>query len=194
MVGYGFLNAAGCHHRFQLLAHRPVVHFAEYQFVFLQVFVAVDNLQGDVHQLHLEGDIRLVSLTDNPLVTVDVHDVVRGQVLHVYEREGGEAHEYKNVTHKGKIVVLEFMGYDGFQFFLCQELPFLAIGTDVELGKRVTGNLTVVVCVDSLNLPELINTFPLMQLSSLRCQLSPFNAFSAERFVSTSTPNVSANF
>ena len=37
--------------------------------------------------------------------------------------------------------------------------------------------------VDSLNLPELINTFPLMQLSSLRCQLSPFNAFSAERFV-----------
>ena len=72
----------------------------------------VDNLQGYVHQLHLEGDVGLVSLTDNPLVTVDVHDVVGRQVLHVDELEGGEAHEYKNVTHEGQIVVLELMGYD----------------------------------------------------------------------------------
>ena len=95
MIGDGFLNAAGGHHCFQFLAHRPVVHFAEDQLVFLQVLVAVDNLQGYVHQLHLEGDVGLVSLTDNPLVAADVHDVVRGQVLHVDEREGGEAHEYK---------------------------------------------------------------------------------------------------
>ena len=59
------------------------------------MLVAVYNLQGNVHQLYLEGDVRLVTLADNPLVTVDVYDVVRGQVLYVNEREGGEAHEYK---------------------------------------------------------------------------------------------------
>jgi len=101
------------------------------------VLVAVDNLQGYVHQLHLEGDIRLVTFADDPLVAVDVHDVICRQVLHVDEREGGEAHEYKNVTHKGQIVVIELMGYDGLQFFFGQELPFLAVGTDVELCERV---------------------------------------------------------
>ena len=99
MVGDGFLNAAGGHHRFQLLAHRPVIHLAEHQFVFLQMLVAVDDLQGYVHQLHLEGDVGLVTLADDPLVAVDVHDVVRGQVLHIDEREGGEAHEYKDVAN-----------------------------------------------------------------------------------------------
>ena len=76
------------------------------------MLVTVDNLQGNVHQFHLEGDVGFVTLADNPLVTVDVYDVVRGQVLYVNEREGGEAHEYKNVTHEGQIVVLELMGYD----------------------------------------------------------------------------------
>ena len=48
----------------------------------------------------------------NPLVTVDVHNVIGCQVLHVDEREGGEAYEYKNVTNEGEIVILELMGYD----------------------------------------------------------------------------------
>ena len=146
MVGDGFLNATGCHHRFQLLAHRPVVHLAEHQFVFLQVFVAVDNLQGYVHQLHLEGDVGLVSLADNPFVTIDVHDVVRRQVLHVDEREGSEADKDEDVTNKSQIIVLELMGYDCLQFVLCQELPFLAVGADMELGERVTRNLAIVMC------------------------------------------------
>ena len=73
------------------------------------MLVAVDNLQGYVHQLHLEGDVGLVTLADDPLVAVDVHDVVRRQVFHVDEREGGEAHEYKDVTHEGQIVILELM-------------------------------------------------------------------------------------
>ena len=145
MVGYGFLYAASCHHCFQLLAHRPVVHLAKHQLVFLQVLVAADNLQGDVHQLHLEGDIRLVTLADNPLVAVDVHDVVRRQVLHVDERKGGEANKDEDVTNEGKIVILELMGYDSLQFFLSQELSFLAVRADVELRERVTGNLSVVV-------------------------------------------------
>ena len=84
-----------------------------------------------------------MSLADNPLVAVDVHDVVRRQVLHVDEREGGETHEYKNVTHEGEIVILELMGYDGFQFFLGQELPFLAVGADVELRKWVLAGASV---------------------------------------------------
>ena len=58
-----------------------------------------------------------MSLADNPLVAVDVHDVVRSQVLHVDEREGSEADEYKDVANKSQIVVLELMGYDGLQFF-----------------------------------------------------------------------------
>ena len=116
------------------------------QFLFLQVFVAVDNLQGYVHQLYLEGDVGLVALADNPLVTVDVHDVVRRQVLHVDEREGGETHEHKNVTNKGEIVILELMGHENLQFILGQKLPFLTVGADMELRKRVTGNLAVVVC------------------------------------------------
>ena len=48
-----------------------------------------------------------MSLADNPLVAIDVYDVVRGQVLYVNEREGGEADECKNVTNEGEIVVLE---------------------------------------------------------------------------------------
>ncbi len=95
------------------------------------MLVAVNNLQGYVHQLYLEKDVGLVSLADNPLVAVDVHNVVRGQVLHVNKREGGEAHEYKNVTHKGQVVVVELMGYDSLQFVFGQELPFLAVGADV---------------------------------------------------------------
>ena len=103
------------------------------------MLVPVDNLQGNVHQLYLEGDIGLVSLADDPLVAVDVHDVVHRQVLHVNERKGGEAHEYKNVTHEGQIIVLELMGYDSLQFILSQKLPFFAVRADVELGKWVTG-------------------------------------------------------
>ena len=84
-----------------------------------------------------------MSLTDNPLVTIDVHNVVRCQVLHVDEREGGEAHEYKDVTHEGEIVILELMGYDGLQFIFGQELPFLAVRADVELRKRVLAGASV---------------------------------------------------
>ena len=109
------------------------------------MLVAVDNLQGYVHQFHLEGNVGLVPLADDPLVTIDVYDVVRGQVLHIDEREGSEAHEYKNVTNEGEIVILELMGYDCFQFIFGQELPFLAVGADMELRERVTGNLAVVV-------------------------------------------------
>ena len=85
-----------------------------------------------------------MTFADDPLVAVDVHDVVRGQVFYVDERKSGEAHEYKNVTHEGQIVIIELMRYDGLQFVLSQEFPFLAVGADVELRERVTRNLAVV--------------------------------------------------
>ena len=107
------------------------------------MLVAVDNLQGYVHQLHLKGDVGLVTLADYPFVAIDVHNVVRRQVLHVDEREGSEAHEYKNVTNKGEIVILKLMGYDGLQFFFGQKLPFFAVWADVELRERVLAGASV---------------------------------------------------
>ena len=107
------------------------------------MLVAVDNLQWYVHQLHLEGNVGLVPLADNPLVTVDVYDVVRRQVLHVNEREGCEADKYEDVTHKGEIVILELMGYDGLQFFFRQELSFLTVRADVKLRERVLAGASV---------------------------------------------------
>ena len=44
MKAYGFLYSTGFHDLLQFLAHRPVIHLAEYKLVFLQVLVAVDNL------------------------------------------------------------------------------------------------------------------------------------------------------
>ena len=48
------------------------------------------------------------------------------------------ANKDEDVTNEGQIVVLELMDYDGLQFVLGQEFPFLAVGADVELRKRVT--------------------------------------------------------
>ena len=63
-------------------------------------------MQGYVHQFHLEGDVGLVTFADDQLVAVDVHNIVRRQVLHVNEREGGKAYEYKDVTNESQIIIL----------------------------------------------------------------------------------------
>ena len=109
------------------------------------MLIAVDNLQGYVHQLHLEGDARLVPVADYPFVAIDVHYVVRSQLFHVNERGGCKADKDEDVANEGKIIVLELMGHDSLQFILGQKLSFLAVGTNVELGERVTGNLSVIV-------------------------------------------------
>ena len=64
------------------------------------MLVAVDNLQGYVHQFHLEGDVRLMSMADYPFVTVNIYDIVRSQFLHVNERQGGETDKDENVAYK----------------------------------------------------------------------------------------------
>ena len=63
----------------------------------------------------------------------------------VYEREDGEADKDEDVTSESKIIVLKLMRYDGFQLVFGQELPFLAVGADMELCKGVTENLPVIV-------------------------------------------------
>ena len=110
------------------------------------MLIAVDNLQGYVHQLHLEGDARLVPVADYPFVAIDVHYVVRSQLFHVNEREGCKADKDEDVANEGKIIVLKLMRHDGFQFVFSQELPFLAVRTDMELGKWIAWNLAVIVC------------------------------------------------
>ena len=84
-----------------------------------------------------------MAFADNPLVAIDVHDVVRSQLFRVNKREDGKADKNENVAHKGQIIVLKLMRYDGFQFVLCQELPFLAVGADMELREWVLAGASV---------------------------------------------------
>ena len=94
------------------------------------MFVAVNDLQGYVHQLHLEGNASLMSMADYPFVAVDVHDVVRSQFLHVNERQRGEADKDEDVANESQVGIVELMRHDDFQFVFSQELPFLAVGAD----------------------------------------------------------------
>ena len=80
-----------------------------------------------------------MSMADYPFVTIDVHDVVRSQFLYVNEREGGEADKDEDVTNESKIIVLKLMRHDSFQLVFSQELPSLAVGTDMELYATGTG-------------------------------------------------------
>ena len=82
---------------------------------------------------------------DNPFVTIDFHDVIRSQLLHIDEGKGGEADKDKRITHKGQVGILKLMGHDGLQFFLCQIRPFFAVRANVELCKWITGNLAIIV-------------------------------------------------
>lgn len=137
------LYPTGRYYLLQLLADRPVVEFAEYKLVFLQMLITLNDLQGYIHQFHLVGYVGLVAVRHNPLVTIDVHDVICCQILHVYEGSCRPTDEYDDVTDKGQASILKLMGHHQFQFFLRQELTFLAVGTNMELGKRVLAGASV---------------------------------------------------
>ena len=68
-----------------------------------------------------------MTVPDYPFVAVDVHNVVSRQFLHVNEREGGEADKDEDVANESQAVIFKLMRHDSFQFFLGQELPFLAV-------------------------------------------------------------------
>ena len=87
-----------------------------------------------------------MSLTDNPLVTIDVHDVVRCQVLHVDEREGCEADECKNVTNEGEIVVLELHIEQNVKVLLMSLTPFLILAAKLLFLLASIAMQNVAVC------------------------------------------------
>lgn len=141
-----FVYATLLHHRLQLLADAPIVHLTKYRLgIFLWIVtVAFDNLKGHCQQFHLIGYTSLMTLADNPFLTIDLHDVVRSQFLQVHKRQGGEVHEHEEVTHKGEVRILKLMRHYPLQFLFSQKGTLLALGTDMELCKHVALYLAVV--------------------------------------------------
>ena len=123
---------------FQLFADIPIVDFAENRIVLLERSVLSDYLQRDVQQLHLERYARLVSFGNNPFLAVHVHNLVRGQFPDVCEAECGEAGKDEQVTGESKRGIGKLMFDKLPDFSLRKIFPFLHIGRDTELRKRVS--------------------------------------------------------
>lgn len=130
---------------FQLLADIPIVDFAENRIVLLERSVLSDYLQRNVQQLHLERDARLVPLGDNPLLAVHVHNLVRGQFPDVCEAECGKTGKDEQVSGESKRGIGKLM-LDKLPDFSLRKilLPFLHVGRDTELSKRISRYQTVV--------------------------------------------------
>ena len=125
------------------LADRPVVDVPEYGVVFQKRYVSFDDLQGDIKQLHLERNMRLVSSRKYPLLAVHLHYIVGGEFLQVHERKGGEGGEDEQITHEGGVTVGELVQHQCLQLVLRKELTLLRVRTDMELSKRISGYLAV---------------------------------------------------
>ena len=136
-------DAALAHDFLEPLADRPVVDVPEYGVVFLKRSVSFDDLQGDIKQLHLERNMRLVSSRKYPLLAVHLHYIVGGEFLQVHERKGGEGGEDEQITHEGGVTVGELVQHQCLQLVLRKELTLLRVRTDMELSKRISGYLAV---------------------------------------------------
>lgn len=79
------IHTAFPYHLLQRLADGPIVQVGEHEVVFLERSITLNYLQRDVQQLHLERYARLVTLGDNPLLAVHLHDAVSGQFIDVHE-------------------------------------------------------------------------------------------------------------
>ena len=82
-----------------------------------------------------------MSLGNYPMAVVDLHDVAGTQILQVDERQAGETAEQEHVPH----LFQDFLSGEGevHQFpelFLREELAFLNLGTDIELGEGILGD------------------------------------------------------
>lgn len=80
----------------------------------------------------------------NPLLTVHIHNLVRGQFPDVCEAECGEAGKDKQVSGESKRGIGKLMLDKLPDFPLRKILPFLHVGRDAELRKRVSRYQTVV--------------------------------------------------
>ena len=129
---------------FQLLADIPIVDFAENRIVLLERSVLSDYLQRNVQQLHLERDARLVPHGDNPLLDVKVHNLVRGQFPDVCEAECGKTGKDEQVSGESKRGIGKLMLDKLPDFSLRKIIPFLHVGRDTELSKRISRYQTVV--------------------------------------------------
>ncbi len=139
------LYPTGRDYLLQLLADRPVVEIAENVFIFLQVLVSLYDLQGNIHQFHLKGYVGLLAMRHNPLVAVDVNNVICCQVLHVHKRQCRPADKDEDVAHKSQVRILKLMGHHQLQLILRQEFTFLAVRAYMKLGKGITGYLAIIV-------------------------------------------------
>lgn len=129
---------------FLLLADIPIVDFAENRIVLLERSVLSDYLQRNVQQLHLERDARLVPLGDNPLLAVHVYNLARGQFPDVCEAECGKTGKDEQVSGESKRGIGKLMLDKLPDFSLRKILPFLHVGRDTELSKRISRYQTVV--------------------------------------------------
>lgn len=71
--------------------------------------VLPDYLQWNIQQLHLERYACLVSLGNNPLLAVYVHNIVRGQFPDVCKAECGEAGKDEKVTSESERCIGKLM-------------------------------------------------------------------------------------
>ena len=72
-----------------------------------------------------------VTMRNNPLVAVDVHNIIGSQVLYVHECQCRPTDKDEDVTDESKVGILKIIGHHLFQLFLRQELTFLAIRADM---------------------------------------------------------------
>lgn len=93
-----FLYATFLNDLFQLLAHRPIVDFTEYQPVCREMLVSFDYQQGYIKQFYLEGNICFVTFADNSFLTINFYDFIRCQFLHVHKTECRETGKHEQVT------------------------------------------------------------------------------------------------
>ena len=90
-----FLYATFLDDLFQLLAHRPIVDFTEYQSVCREMLVSFDYQQGYIKQLYLEWNICFVAFADNPFLAIHLYNLVCCQFLHIHETECRETGEHE---------------------------------------------------------------------------------------------------
>ena len=82
MHGDVFADADLFHYDSDMCRQRTVGNPAE-NFLVIVVLVMPDNLQGDVQQLHLIRDLRLVTFGDNPHRVSNLNDIRTVQFLDV---------------------------------------------------------------------------------------------------------------
>lgn len=99
--------------------------------------------RGDIKQLHLKRNLRLVSFRKYPLLAVHPHYLISGEFLQVHERKGGEGGEDEQVTHEGRVAVGTLVRHQCLQLVLCKELALLRVRAYMELRERISGYLAV---------------------------------------------------